>query len=272
MEAVTYRLTCILQMRHQAMRLFLYLALIVAIGFPLAGQQITQRMARDVAAAKVVVAETPAPLLDADAIRRIGAVDQLDGDVTRVERGALRRVSERLRRKNRAAALQDWERLIGAIKQRGAEPNVSQLSAWVVNRVYLARSPELKPLADTIRFREQQREAAYGSRERLEKITAKLEERGPADGMTIRPVALAENRTPGVPAVVTSEPIPATVDSVADELAKIVVLCSKADENVELANLDLNNALQKQQQTLQTMSNVSKMLHDTAMAVIRKIG
>lgn len=29
---------------------------------------------------------------------------------------------------------------------------------------------------------------------------------------------------------------------------------------------------QKQQQTLQTMSNISKMLHDTAMAVIRKIG
>jgi hypothetical protein len=39
-----------------------------------------------------------------------------------------------------------------------------------------------------------------------------------------------------------------------------------------LANIDLQNQLQKQQQTLQTMSNVSKMLHDTAMAVIRKIG
>jgi hypothetical protein len=39
-----------------------------------------------------------------------------------------------------------------------------------------------------------------------------------------------------------------------------------------MANIDLQNALQKQQQTMQTMSNVSKMLHDTAMAVIRKIG
>jgi hypothetical protein len=55
-------------------------------------------------------------------------------------------------------------------------------------------------------------------------------------------------------------------------LAGIVVLCNKADENAAMANLDLQNALQKQQQTLQTMSNVSKIMHDTAMAVIRKIG
>lgn len=39
----------------------------------------------------------------------------------------------------------------------------------------------------------------------------------------------------------------------------------------QLANVDLQNALQRQQQTLQTISNVAKALHDTAMAVIRKI-
>jgi hypothetical protein len=30
--------------------------------------------------------------------------------------------------------------------------------------------------------------------------------------------------------------------------------------------------LQKQQQTLQMMSNISKLVHDTAMSLIRKIG
>jgi len=50
-----------------------------------------------------------------------------------------------------------------------------------------------------------------------------------------------------------------------DELASI-------GDDAQLANIDLQSALQKQQQTLQTMSNVSKMLHDTAMSVIRKIG
>jgi len=48
-------------------------------------------------------------------------------------------------------------------------------------------------------------------------------------------------------------------------------LASVGDDG-QLTNIDLQNALEKQQQTMQTMSNMSKMLHDTAMAVIRKIG
>jgi len=43
-------------------------------------------------------------------------------------------------------------------------------------------------------------------------------------------------------------------------------------EDSELANIDLQNSLQKQQQTLQTMSNVMKSHHDTAMLIIRKAG
>ncbi len=44
------------------------------------------------------------------------------------------------------------------------------------------------------------------------------------------------------------------------------------DDDAQLANVDLQNILQKQQQTLQMLSNISKMLHDTAQSVIRKMG
>ena len=50
-----------------------------------------------------------------------------------------------------------------------------------------------------------------------------------------------------------------------DELAAV-------EEDAQLANIDLQNALQKQQQVLQMMTNVSKQLHDQAMAIIKKIG
>lgn len=43
-------------------------------------------------------------------------------------------------------------------------------------------------------------------------------------------------------------------------------------DDAQLANIDLQNALQHQQQTLQMMSNISKSLHDSAMSVIRKMG
>jgi cytochrome c556 len=51
-----------------------------------------------------------------------------------------------------------------------------------------------------------------------------------------------------------------------------VFLDAVENEDAQLANVDLQNVLQKQQQTLQMMSNISKMLYDTATAVIRKIG
>jgi hypothetical protein len=40
----------------------------------------------------------------------------------------------------------------------------------------------------------------------------------------------------------------------------------------QLTNIDLQPALQKQQQSVRTMSNTSKTTHDTLMGLIRKIG
>ncbi len=47
---------------------------------------------------------------------------------------------------------------------------------------------------------------------------------------------------------------------------------SSVGDDTQLATIDLQNMLQKQQQSLDAISIESKMLHDTAMAVIRKIG
>ena len=43
-------------------------------------------------------------------------------------------------------------------------------------------------------------------------------------------------------------------------------------DDAQLANIDLQNVLQKQQQLVQMLSSISKLLQDTSLAVIRKIG
>ena len=50
-----------------------------------------------------------------------------------------------------------------------------------------------------------------------------------------------------------------------DELTKVT-------GGATLAEVNLQGALQKQQQSLVMLSNISKMQHDTAMSIIRKIG
>jgi hypothetical protein len=57
-----------------------------------------------------------------------------------------------------------------------------------------------------------------------------------------------------------------------DAIAAYEEKLNSAGDDAQLANIDLQNMLQKQQQTLQLLSNVSKTLADTALAIIRKIG
>jgi len=57
-----------------------------------------------------------------------------------------------------------------------------------------------------------------------------------------------------------------------ENMAKSEKDLAALNDELQLVNIDLQNALQKQQQTLQTISNVSKLMHDTAMLIIRKMG
>lgn len=43
-------------------------------------------------------------------------------------------------------------------------------------------------------------------------------------------------------------------------------------EDAQLSNIDMQNQLQKQQEAMNMLSNLSKQLHETAMAIIRKLG
>lgn len=94
--------------------------------------------------------------------------------------------------------------------------------------------------------------------------------------------ALAENETSITPYPITEiiiheVSICGSGDLRTKEELKEYISCleehlSTVSEDPQLANIELQNMLQKQQQTLQMTSNIAKMLHDTAMAIIRKIG
>jgi len=63
-----------------------------------------------------------------------------------------------------------------------------------------------------------------------------------------------------------------TVAQLKQHLKRLQRDLAKAGKRVKLDSIDLQDNLMKQQQTIQTLSNVSKLLHDTASAVLRKIG
>lgn len=54
-------------------------------------------------------------------------------------------------------------------------------------------------------------------------------------------------------------------------LIELENILENSDEDVQLTNIKMQNVVQKQQQTLQTMSNVSKMHHDTILFIINNM-
>jgi len=61
-------------------------------------------------------------------------------------------------------------------------------------------------------------------------------------------------------------------DDLEDYIHELEDKLNAVGDDAQLANIDLQNTIQKQQQLIQVLSNVSKLLSDTALATIRKIG
>jgi hypothetical protein len=250
------------------MRQYTWIAIVALLAaLPAPGQQIIQRMERDVVAAeKLQQTMEEAPLLGLADLKNIALSGRFSRDLRSEESGILRRSALRLSRGDYALARKDWQSALSKMKEREFEPDVDALIYIVLKQAYLDKDVNFQPLADAVQFREQQRAAAYQERTSLERLKAVFDEGKASDDLRFQPLILADKYAPGVRPVERAESVTPTVDSVSTELQKIVVLCNAADDNAQQAVVDLQQALDGQ--ILQTMSNASKMLHDTAKPII----
>jgi phage protein D len=69
-----------------------------------------------------------------------------------------------------------------------------------------------------------------------------------------------------------AEKIDAKIESLQTGLKVLEEKLATTGDDAQLANIDLQNVLQKQQQALQMISNVMKSMQDTQMATISRIG
>ncbi|MCH7716848.1 MAG: hypothetical protein IH876_12020 [Gemmatimonadetes bacterium] len=180
----------------------------------------------------------------------------------------LNRIASRLAEGTSYRQIQaEWEGF--ASQLRGSDMDVNALVQFVLHQAYEENQSDLQAYAEKIQHFEESKEAIRGELARIRAFKSALE--GGARWTDFRPdlnvwrgIRVISDYQP--PAVITR---PEAVDPLIKKWEEI--LASLGDD-AQLANVELQNILQKQQQTLQMMSNMAKMLHDTAMAVIRKIG
>lgn len=86
------------------------------------------------------------------------------------------------------------------------------------------------------------------------------------------PTLTLQRTASGMEQAVRGPSKPMTCEALAAEIRKWEEKLRSMGDDAQLANVDLQNILQRQQQVLQMMSNISQMLYDTATSVIRKYG
>ena len=159
---------------------------------------------------------------------------------------------------------------MATIAARDTATDISALILDVLRESYLEANEDLRFHAEKMRYfnalKRSIREHLTNAREELGKARGK-------SAIRVRTITLRPNNKKGESPVAqgrmrkfdTREQFEHYIRQWEDKLQTV-------GDDAQLANIDLQNMLQRQQQTLQLMSNVSKMLHDTAMAIVRKIG
>ena len=162
------------------------------------------------------------------------------------EHQALREIAGQIKANDAKSATIGWSTLVNTLGRKNIPVDINELIAFVLRESYLQTSRDLKNHADKVKSRHDQIAEARREIANLRDQLARLPS-GKPDLNAVKRAALTKS------------------------LRQWEEKLSKLNDDAELANIDMQKVLQKQQQTLQMISNISKQLHDTAMAIIRNI-
>jgi hypothetical protein len=160
----------------------------------------------------------------------------------------------------------NWSNFVHGFAERSKQPvDVMALVQSVLRDAYREAANDLAAAADRVKrmnaMKRQIRQALRQSRKHRQLMAHRKRQQRPIP--VYHPPRLHYMKTAGK--IFKLETLDDLIRQYEDKLNSI-------GEDAQLANIDLQNALQKQQQIMQTLSGISKLLHDTAMAVVRKIG
>ncbi len=172
--------------------------------------------------------------------------------------------------------LQDrWSAFVSDMKIKGGATDVNALVQWVLRDSYQETTKDLYFYAEKVKFynnikkdirAELQRArdvwVDYAGKDETTALSTPFKATPPATEFT---GATEGTATQPHDDCTTKAELETYIQEMEESLSSV-------GDDAQLANVDLQNMLQKQQQTMQMMSNIAKMLHDTAMAIIRKMG
>lgn len=167
------------------------------------------------------------------------------------------------RGESKEAILGKWKTMLVGTNDRNLDINT--LVQSVVRESYLQQTEDLKKYKDKVQYFNETKKKIRDEQDKTRK--AKF-----TPGSA--PLLKMNITTGGTPTIISS-PNAGIVKTEQERQNYLRYLQDKLNavgDDAQLANIDLQNALQKQQQLVEMISNISKLLNDTAMDIVRKIG
>jgi hypothetical protein len=168
-------------------------------------------------------------------------IGQREADAMRNQLEELEKIGTMIGQGEPLSEVQDrWGVFVERLAAQEVPADINALVQQVLREAYLETNKDLQFYADKVRYFNDLKEQIR-------------------DSLTRARATLCESQG------LAKQKLEAQIRELEDKLDSV-------GDDAQLANVDLQNMLQKQQQLMQMMSQISKMLHDTATSVIRKIG
>jgi hypothetical protein len=160
-----------------------------------------------------------------------------------------------------------------------ASIDVNALIQWVMREAYMANGEDLKFYAHKVKFytdmkkllRQELQVARHFLSDNINrsdptKLTRPLHKKRFS---TVAQTAQDGTPTPKAP---EDDGLAVDVKGLEDYIKELDNQLNTVGDDSQMAQLELQDMTQRQQKTLQTLSNLAKVFHETSMAIIRKIG
>lgn len=180
---------------------------------------------------------------------------------------------------NTATLQSRWSQFVSRMSTDGWM-DVNQLIQWVMREAYINNTDDLQAFAQRVKYFSETKKALREELQRARQFRTEHQAGHGQDATLDQPFTTKEflldpevghDGSWGVRPPVDGQAIN-TVREMETYIKDLETKLQTVGDDGQLAQLDLQNATQKQQQVLHVLSNLSKVLHDTSMAIIRKIG
>lgn len=180
-------------------------------------------------------AARPFPVTQASLQQLVDRQLALPAKLTGAQAAQMQQIAQLARRGPSPSLQRNWEQLLRSLPKETTASDVETLVQWVLRETYRETAEDLRSAAEKVK-------KTNGTKAAIRSDLEKARSRTPASGTADASVKQLEDRL------------------------------NQVGDDAQLANVDLQNALQKAQQTLAMVSEISKLINDTTMAVLRKIG